>query len=425
MSNCKLVKDLIPLYVEGLTSEESTQLIEQHIAECSDCQSYYELIKRDYEHQQKRAPAKRQIDEMIQKLGKYQRRLKLISVLIALFLTYIITGAEVPLLATIPFLILTPFVCRLFYSSSLPILLASIPFGLIGGYLSEHNATYIPFFAFIALITSVVGVGGATLIIQSQKQHKLWLKVLLIIPALAMILSGSLAYFSFYGNPIGYVQTMIKTQQYVAETYERGTLTFKGVGYNFKNNRHYGRYEYVINGVRQEASIGFYRNGEVDDYYQYMLEMHFAEERGAELKTYIAAAVDYAHLSIMGKPAKALQINQDVLNQRFNHLSYDLPRRHKAAELRESEGAKVSFEVGLGAFMYEYDRLSRAEFLERSINIFNAVQAHHFPFYEITVVASDTKGNTQRVTFKPNTTVEEIRASYRIEYRSDRSKSSY
>ena len=40
--NCKIVQDLIPNYLEALTSEETTTFIEKHIAECKECKKELE-----------------------------------------------------------------------------------------------------------------------------------------------------------------------------------------------------------------------------------------------------------------------------------------------------------------------------------------------------------------------------------------------
>lgn len=45
-SNCSIVKDLLPLYVEKLTSDESNQLIEEHIKNCSSCLKEIENHKK-------------------------------------------------------------------------------------------------------------------------------------------------------------------------------------------------------------------------------------------------------------------------------------------------------------------------------------------------------------------------------------------
>lgn len=49
MSNnsCNIIRDLLPLYIEGLTSEESNKFIEEHVKECKDCSKLLEEMKED------------------------------------------------------------------------------------------------------------------------------------------------------------------------------------------------------------------------------------------------------------------------------------------------------------------------------------------------------------------------------------------
>ncbi len=44
---CEVIKDPLPLYVHGVTSEESCALIEEHLKECEDCRQYLELLQED------------------------------------------------------------------------------------------------------------------------------------------------------------------------------------------------------------------------------------------------------------------------------------------------------------------------------------------------------------------------------------------
>lgn len=43
--NCNIVKDLIPLYIDGCCSEESKKVVEEHIRDCDDCKSLLEDMK--------------------------------------------------------------------------------------------------------------------------------------------------------------------------------------------------------------------------------------------------------------------------------------------------------------------------------------------------------------------------------------------
>ena len=43
--NCCVVRDLLPLYVENMVSDQTAQQIKEHLAECPKCQSEYESFK--------------------------------------------------------------------------------------------------------------------------------------------------------------------------------------------------------------------------------------------------------------------------------------------------------------------------------------------------------------------------------------------
>ena len=42
---CNVVKDLIPLYIDGCCSEESKKIVEEHIKICDDCKKLFEDMK--------------------------------------------------------------------------------------------------------------------------------------------------------------------------------------------------------------------------------------------------------------------------------------------------------------------------------------------------------------------------------------------
>lgn len=41
---CSLIQDLLPLYHDGVCSEESNKIIEVHLSECSSCKDYYNSL---------------------------------------------------------------------------------------------------------------------------------------------------------------------------------------------------------------------------------------------------------------------------------------------------------------------------------------------------------------------------------------------
>lgn len=44
---CDVIKDLLPLYVDEVLSEDSNALIEEHLKSCDDCTTYFERLKGD------------------------------------------------------------------------------------------------------------------------------------------------------------------------------------------------------------------------------------------------------------------------------------------------------------------------------------------------------------------------------------------
>lgn len=47
--SCAVIGDLLPLYVEGLTSEESAALVREHLESCADCRERLEALQRPVE----------------------------------------------------------------------------------------------------------------------------------------------------------------------------------------------------------------------------------------------------------------------------------------------------------------------------------------------------------------------------------------
>lgn len=46
-ANCNIVNDLIPLYIDGILSQESKGLVEEHMANCQECKELVEKMKSD------------------------------------------------------------------------------------------------------------------------------------------------------------------------------------------------------------------------------------------------------------------------------------------------------------------------------------------------------------------------------------------
>ncbi len=94
---CEIIKDLLPSYVEELTSEESNQEIREHLNHCADC-SAYELQMRTPNTYQKSIV----LPEEINYLKKIKRKQFLYQIIIGLlvgitftFIYYYVRGTLV------------------------------------------------------------------------------------------------------------------------------------------------------------------------------------------------------------------------------------------------------------------------------------------------------------------------------------------
>ena len=45
--SCNAVRDLLPLYIDGVVSEETRSEVEKHLSECPECQNEYVLLKKE------------------------------------------------------------------------------------------------------------------------------------------------------------------------------------------------------------------------------------------------------------------------------------------------------------------------------------------------------------------------------------------
>ncbi len=75
--NCKIIKDLLPSYIDELTSEETKKYIETHLEECNECKDILENMKKGLEKEKKEVTNK-----SIKYAKKYNRKLKLLIILL-------------------------------------------------------------------------------------------------------------------------------------------------------------------------------------------------------------------------------------------------------------------------------------------------------------------------------------------------------
>ena len=52
MDHCEIVKDLLPMYIDGLCSPTSNTLVEQHLSTCKQCKQIHEQMLKEFEIEQ-------------------------------------------------------------------------------------------------------------------------------------------------------------------------------------------------------------------------------------------------------------------------------------------------------------------------------------------------------------------------------------
>ena len=68
---CEIIRDLLPSYVDGLTSEESNREIMAHVAECAPCK---EILEQMQEEVQEKAPKEKRKINPFRKFNRRMRR---------------------------------------------------------------------------------------------------------------------------------------------------------------------------------------------------------------------------------------------------------------------------------------------------------------------------------------------------------------
>ena len=126
--NCSLIKDLMPLYIEGLTSTDTNEYIKKHLSECRECNSFFEDIKLDtdinLEINNEELRDKGEI--ILDKIKKNQDRIKYTFIIFSMIVAVSSSILSKGFIATIPIIIIVPCILKLFYDEDRVIITTSI-----------------------------------------------------------------------------------------------------------------------------------------------------------------------------------------------------------------------------------------------------------------------------------------------------------
>lgn len=85
--NCNIIKDLLPSYIDEISSKETAEAVEEHIEHCEECQRYIQRMKKPTTSIQMMTEEVSAAKEPFKRINKKRR----IQVLIAIAITFMVT----------------------------------------------------------------------------------------------------------------------------------------------------------------------------------------------------------------------------------------------------------------------------------------------------------------------------------------------
>jgi len=86
--NCKVIQDLLPLYIDGLTSEESNNEIEKHLNTCKECKACYQEMTGEINEPVSLGDEEIRDVEIIKKIKQRNRKRIIIGVTISIVMIF-------------------------------------------------------------------------------------------------------------------------------------------------------------------------------------------------------------------------------------------------------------------------------------------------------------------------------------------------
>ena len=94
MIACEVIQDLMPSYVDGLTSEATAKIIEEHTAECADCRETLENMRADGQAAQNPDDRDRKEIDFLRKSRRRGRRAVVLGMILTLLAVAAVIGAK-------------------------------------------------------------------------------------------------------------------------------------------------------------------------------------------------------------------------------------------------------------------------------------------------------------------------------------------
>lgn len=102
--SCEVIRDLLPLYHDGVCSNDTKKIVEEHLAICSDCREELQLISGEVILEKE--PERRNEEESIKKISKEWKKsmfksliegiiFTLLTVIILMLIAYVFMGIRI------------------------------------------------------------------------------------------------------------------------------------------------------------------------------------------------------------------------------------------------------------------------------------------------------------------------------------------
>ncbi|MCI5937269.1 MAG: DUF4825 domain-containing protein [Eubacterium sp.] len=93
--SCKVIQDLLPSYIDGIVSEDSKKLIEDHLTECKECAEILSDMRAESPGMDDRSQQKKEIDYL--KKIRRKNRLKMTATVVtaAIILCFVVFGGYI------------------------------------------------------------------------------------------------------------------------------------------------------------------------------------------------------------------------------------------------------------------------------------------------------------------------------------------
>ena len=131
--SCNLIQDLMPLYIEGLTSTDTNEYIKKHLSECIECKSFLEDMELNpdinLEINNEQLTDKGEI--ILDKIKKSQDRIKYTFIIFSMIVAVSTSILAKGFISTVPLIIIVPCILKLFYDEDKVIIMTSIITNLV------------------------------------------------------------------------------------------------------------------------------------------------------------------------------------------------------------------------------------------------------------------------------------------------------